>query len=237
MFQFIVQRSPSEWSVCAGAASDSCGKSGEGHVGWGKSGGKYILILQRFFRYGQKLHRGALLRCKPFVGILIQRLSVTILHLPPQEISVTTPNQLQAHGRSSLIGTIWRKKSKEIISVCGSFGGNSGKLVPIGCDCMVDVRNVWFLEFQNIFRDCHTISLAALCCICLSAFFDRFPNCTILPFCQWDVIVCCFSIGNAFLQRLRLQFSAKLPFEGTSLKSFQPSTLLLDLLGWYKKGN
>ena len=81
----------SEWSVCAGAAADSCGKSGEGAEDEekpGEGGSMYILIVQRFFRYGQKLHRGALLQCKHFV-ILIQRLSVTILHFTAPGISVT----------------------------------------------------------------------------------------------------------------------------------------------------
>ena len=92
---------------------DSCGKSGEGEMPGGASrlgGGVHFYppeVLPIWtLSIGQELHRGALLQCKPFVGILIQRLSVTILHLPAQEISVTTPNQLQAHGRSSLIGTV-----------------------------------------------------------------------------------------------------------------------------------
>ena len=41
----------SEWSVCAGAAADSCGKSGEGAEDEekpGEGGSMYILIVQRF---------------------------------------------------------------------------------------------------------------------------------------------------------------------------------------------
>ena len=44
--------------------------------------------FRRFFRYGQKLHRGAVLQCMHLV-ILVQRLSVTILQLQAEEISDT----------------------------------------------------------------------------------------------------------------------------------------------------
>ena len=102
---------------------------------------------------------------------------------------------------------------------------------------MVHVRNVWFFRIPKYFPQLpHHQPCSGVLHLPVS-FLWPFSQLYVLPFCQWDVIVCCFSIGNAFLQRLRLQFSAKLPFEGTSLKSFQPSTLLFDLLGWYKKDN
>ena len=74
---------------------DSCGKSGEGEMPGGASrlgGGVHFYppeVLPIWtLSIGQELHRGALLQCKHFV-ILIQRLSVTILHFTAPGISVT----------------------------------------------------------------------------------------------------------------------------------------------------
>ena len=90
---------------------------------------------------------------------------------------------------------------------------------------MVRVRNVWFLEFQNIPWLPHHQPCSAVLHLPVR-FLWPFSQLYVLPFCQWDVIVCCFSIGNAFSQPLRLQLSAKLRLWGDVaqiLSSLNPS--------------